>query len=836
MASSYCELLPLVKKPSRYIGKEKNIPSFECKKNPVRIALAFPDTYEIGTSHLGLRILYYLLNSTEEVAAERVFAPARDYSNELRKRRLPLCTLETKTPLKNFDIVGFSLQYELGYTNLLNMLDLGGIPLHTSDRRKNDPFIIAGGPCAFNPEPLALFIDAFLIGDGEVAAGELCTAIKEGRAQKKPRSEILESLSAINGVYVPSLYETEEESATHLHVVQKGCAPFPVRRRIEFDLDSFPYPEHFPIPYCEAIHDRINIEISRGCNSGCRFCQAGIIYRPNRPRDPNQLLSTINANLANTGLDEVSLTSLDLSTYPGLEQFVSHLMHLFQENKISLSLPSVRTSALSENIAKAIQSVRKTGFTLAPEAGTQRLRDVINKGVSESDLLDAAGFAFSQGWQLIKLYFMIGLPTETDADVDAIFELAKKISAIGKKVSHRSGNINLSISTFVPKPHTPFQWYPMNDMERIRQKQYRLMSLARRYLPIKIKWHDPNTSYLEGIISRGDRRIGTVIERAFRNGALFDAWTDELEFTIWEEALRAENIDPALYLDQSYPVTARLPWSHIDTGVDPQFLIDELNKSKAGTLTPPCTTNDCRGCNVCTQDHLFRQTAPLSTPVEEPPELPQSDVFFMYQGYFKKTAELRFLSNREVINTLIRAFRRANISMHHSQGYNPHPRFSFGPALPVGICGLREPFRFEILEDIDPKLLMERLNATLPHEIQVIEIEKLSGNPIKMNDLCAIAHYEVDHCIESEALPQWHTKIAEFLEKNSIPFSQLQTDNSIKLKDLRPGIVKIELKKHKIELSLTQEARIQDVLEVLFQDYVIIHTIVRAGFSIRTPE
>ena len=481
-----------------------------------------------------MKILYNILNQTKDIRAERIFAPARDYTDQLKKNSLPICSLETKTPISEFHIIGFSLQYELSYTNVLNILSCANVPLRSKDRSEKDPFVIAGGPCVFNPEPMANFFDAFLIGDAENMILEVSRAIKKNRAVKNSsRQDILRKLSLIQGVYVPSLYETYYDEKTGKVVVKKGDAPYPVRRRIELDLDKFAYPMSFPVPYCEAVHDRINVEVSRGCNAGCRFCQAGIIYRPNRPRNPNTVLEIIMSNLAGTGYDEVSLTSLDLSSYPDLDNFVGCVMDKLRKNKISLSIPSVRTNAISENMAKQIQSVRKTGFTIAPEAGTQRLRDIINKNVSEENVLDAVGFIFSQGWQLLKLYFMIGLPTETAADIEAIFALSQKLSKIGKKISKKSGNINVSISTFVPKPHTPFQWLPMAKRDDILSKQNRLLDLIKPKKSIRLKWHDVNSSYLEAVMSRGDRKIGDVIEHAFLNGAGMDAWSDELRFDIW---------------------------------------------------------------------------------------------------------------------------------------------------------------------------------------------------------------------------------------------------------------------------------------------------------------
>ena len=597
------EMLQAVEKPARYTGGEWNAQPKDSVAVLCRIALAMADVYEVGMSNLGLKILYEILNRRDDIAAERVYAPWLDMEEEMRRRGIPLFSLETFREISSFDILGFSLQYELLITNTLNMLDLAGLPLHAAERTDEQPFVIGGGPCVYNTEPIADFFDFFVLGDGEEIVVEVCDALIAWKKEGRPdgRCGFLRRAARIPGVYVPSFYAPEYDAQgmfTGLRILDEAASP-QIYRRVVKDLDAAPFLEKPVVPYLGIVHDRLMLELFRGCTRGCRFCQAGMAYRPVRERRPETLESLARTLFDSTGYNEMSLTSLSSADYSCLSPLVDGLLAGTQGERVSFSLPSLRIDSFSVDIAERLQQVRKSGLTFAPEAGTQRLRDVINKNVTEDDLLHSVRTAFEQGWKAVKLYFMMGLPTETDEDIVGIAELAQKVVDCYKEVKGKRGvKVTVSVSCFVPKAYTPFQWFAQVPQEEFERRQ-RLLKESIRDRAISFHYHDARASVLEGALSRGDRRLSAVIETAWRNGAKFDGWTDQFKDEVWKDAFCRCGVAPEFYSRRTRDLEEVLPWAHTSPGVSADFLRREWQRAQEAALTHDCRRETCTGCGVC---------------------------------------------------------------------------------------------------------------------------------------------------------------------------------------------------------------------------------------------
>lgn len=849
----YERLLDGVMKPGRYLGNERGAVRKDPTTVDVRFALAFPEVYEIAQSHPGMQMLYDLLNRRPDTYAERVYAPWVDMEAALRRAELPLVSLETFTPLREFDLLGFSLQYELTYTNVLQMLDLGGIPLLAAERSAADPIVIAGGPCAFNPEPLADFLDGVLLGDGEEAIHEICEVRKawDGR----DRIELLEALSRIRGFYVPAFFQPEYKDDGTLRAIRPLRQQTHVEKRILRDLNSVPVQETYVVPTVNIVHDRPSLEVMRGCVKGCRFCQAGYIYRPLRERDPARVLEQAEKAVEATGTEELSLLSLSTGDYSCVNPLLTEVMNRFSSRKVAVSLPSTRVDALASPLLEQIKRVRKTGFTLAPEAGTQRMRDIIQKEYTEDELINAARQIFQLGWRHLKLYFMLGLPSETEDDLRGIAELTARVASAGGF----KREVTASVSNFVPKPQTPFQWASQIPVDEIEARQQFLKrELNRRKL--KFKWHDANESFLEGIFSRGDRRLGKLLLEAFRLGCRFDGWSEALRLDLWEQAWTTCGIDPAFYLRRRM-LDEVLPWDHLSSGVTKSYLQRELALAFERTLTPDCSIERCTYCGACdfkeirnvtyhlrgakgsehrggqvdewaTETvpgegdgaweprgwHLAqakkrgvdmrnvadggraanagerpaertspeRQSPPAGNdskrnepradgnaeewlnagssalvPVGEPGAAPQTRVRIRYH----KMDLARFIGHLELGTLFFRACRRADLPVAFSQGFHPLPRFSFGPALTLGVDSDCEYLDIDLTEMISAEEVRARLNAQLPEGLVIVEAWEVAPRTPSIEASIRAFRYRID-LDASLAIDEVDGRIQSFLDAN----------------------------------------------------------------------
>jgi radical SAM family uncharacterized protein/radical SAM-linked protein len=782
-------ILPHVEKPARYIGAEANIIQKDHQKTPCRIALAFPDMYEIGTSHMGIQVLYNIINQHPKALAERVFAPAPDMAGYLKHQDIPLAALETNTPLCQFDIIGFSLLYELNYTNILSILDLSNIPFYASERDNSFPLIIAGGPCMCNPEPVSDFFDAIVIGDGEHVIIQLIETWLD--CDKHDRQRLLSAWAKLEGVYVPQFFDCIQSKEKY--VIRKAFDNSErfVRRTIAANLDNVSFPDHPVVAVGKPVHDRYSLEIARGCTRGCRFCQAGIIYRPVRERSVHNLLQLASTALPSTGYDEISLLSLSSGDYSHINTLMSQIMAYCHQERIAVSLPSLRAGTLTPELMALIKQVRKTGFTIAPEAGSDRLRKVINKNITEEQIIKTVSSAFEMGWQLIKLYFMIGLPSETNDDIEEMIELVKRLRFLIRQYSKKA-HLNVSVSTFIPKPHTPFQWCNQISLED-SQKTISYLKEQFNMKGIRFKWQDPRVSFMEGIWSRGDRQLSAILVKAYQLGCLFDGWSDRFQFDLWQRAFEQVGISQDKYLGKR-SFDCALPWDHIDVRIKRSFLLDEWQKAINETQTGDCRTEKCNLCGCCD----FEEIKPLTNQKIQTNAFPTIKPIHKYAFQrilftYTKRLNARFLGHLELVTIIIRAFRRAGFRFEYSQGFHPMPKVSFSDPLPSGMASEAEYFLASIVDDQNPTRKIDlqslgKVNAQLPEGLNVVACEDAHSKKVLSEKNPSQIAYQIKLPHEVD-----HQRIKDFMSSKTFIVSRQNQKGKQRNIDLRGKVIKMHL-------------------------------------------
>ena len=753
-----------VEKPARYIGGEINSVTKPLPFDGLHFALVFPEPYELGMSHLGGRLLYHHINRKPDLFCERVFFPRTDMLSLMHKKEIPVFSLETKTPLHRFDVIGFSLEYELSFPNILEILSLSKIPMRARDRGEDYPLVIAGGVACFNPEPVAEVFDLIWVGEADDTIVPLLTFIKENKnlAKKELLKLILRRFP--DGVYIPSFYDVIYTKDGYVEkITAKEEAPLPVRSHYVPDLNELEYPTNFVVPWVETVHDKLNIEVMRGCPRGCRFCSAGFVYRPMREREPKSVVSDIKRGIKATGQDAVSLLSLSTTDYSGLEAVFKKIRPFTEEHTVSIALPSIRTDALSETIIDALRSVRKSSLTFAPEAGTERLRRVINKEQDIEQFFSLALTAFREGWKFIKLYFMVGLPTETDEDIDGIIDM---INSLARMASRFGARIKPSIGQFIPKPQTPFQWTQLTPTERIKEIFSRIQGKIRGK-NVELELKNPQISLLEAILSRGDRRMFKVVESAWRNGAVFSGWSDMFDFSSWEEAFKDAGIDYNICTAEK-DIEKTLPWEHIYKGCKREYLLSEYKKALAGETTPDCRARGCDRCPFCEFEQMITVQSKEEVAQEtgygktnrhiRATRMLRTGARIVYQKRWK----LRWLSHLDLMRLFDRAIRRADIPVAVTEGFHKRQKIAYSPPLPLGYTGDREYLDIFFDKPVS-ELQVKKLGHQLPDGIHILEIKPIMGNAPSLSKLLDTAVYSFH--IPKELIPDITERIKEWLSR-----------------------------------------------------------------------